>query len=331
MVKSGRRRVVWVLLTIVLIVGALALAVTYSIGTNGPKVLDTVDGIIGGSRDVELVHSHSLGEHPKQKLTVYQSTSDAGETGGKPVFLFVHGGGWRSGDIDDYGFLARGLAPEGYVVVLAGYRLGADGVFPAMLEDTAKAVAWTKANIGEHGGDPETIFISGHSAGAYNVVMLGLDRQWMGREGRDTSDIAGVIGMSGPYDFYPFARDSTQLAFGGASDPLATQPVNQARAGAPPMLLIQGEKDPLVRPRNAPLLAKAITDTGGKAETAMFADMAHNGPVLALASPWRRNRELIERINAFTEGVLKERSELPADGSNASSIDASVPVQGETG
>jgi len=323
--------VVWVLLFTVLIIGALALTVTYSIGTNGPKLLDTVDGIIGGSRDVELVHSHSLGEHPKQKLTVYRSASGVGEAAGKPVFLFVHGGGWRSGDIDDYGFLARGLVPEGYVVVLAGYRLGSDGAFPAMLEDTVKAVAWTKANIGDHGGDPEAIFISGHSAGAYNVVMLGLDRQWMGREGLDTSDIAGVIGMSGPYDFYPFARDSTQLAFGGASDPLATQPVNQARAGAPPMLLVQGEKDPLVRPRNAPLLAKAITDAGGKAETAMFPDMAHNGPVLALASPWRRNRELIERINTFTEEVSQEQSAQPFESSSVSGSDASVPVQGETG
>jgi len=319
---------VWMLLIIVLIVGALALALNYSIGRNGPKALDIVDNITGGSRDVELVHSQSLGGHTKQKLTVYRQTGSAADSGLKPVFLFVHGGGWRSGDIDDYGFLARGIAPEGYVVVLAGYRLGPDGIFPRMLEDTAKAAAWTKANISDFGGDPESIFISGHSAGAYNVVMLGLDRQWMGREGLDTADIAGVIGMSGPYDFYPFGRDSTQLAFGGASDPHSTQPINLARKDAPPMLLIQGEKDPLVRPRNAPVLAKAITAAGGRAETAMFAEMAHNGPVLALASPWRRNRELLDRINTFTKGVLEGRAAQPADGGGAG---ASVPVQGETG
>lgn len=319
---------VWVLLIIVLIIGALALAVNYSIGRNGPKVLDVADSIIGGSRDVELVHSQSLGDHQKQKLTVYRQIGEGQDTGSKPVFLFVHGGGWRSGDIDDYGFLARGIAPEGYVVVLAGYRLGPDGVFPNMLTDTAKAVAWTKANIGDHGGDPDTIFISGHSAGAYNVVMLGLDRQWMGREGLDTSDITGVIGMSGPYDFYPFGRDSTQLAFGGASDPLATQPINLARSDAPPMLLVQGEKDPLVRPRNAPVLAKAITEAGGQVETAMFADMAHNGPVLALASPWRRNRELLDRINTFTKEAVEKRAARPAEREQAG---ASVPIQGETG
>ena len=314
----------WALLIVVLVIAGIALALQYSIGQNGPKVLDIADRITGGSRDVALVHSESLGDHAKQKLTVYRSENDADDSPAKPVFLFVHGGGWRSGDIDDYGFLARGLVPEGYVVVLAGYRLGPDGVFPGMLDDTAKAVAWTKNNIAKYGGDPDAIFISGHSAGAYNVAMIGLDRQWMGREGLDTSDIAGVIGMSGPYDFYPFDSESTQLAFGGADDPLTTQPISFGRADAPPMLLVQGEKDTLVSPRHAPTLAKVVTDAGGQAETAMFAEMDHNAPILALASPWRRDRGHIEAIKTFTSTVLEARAQTTA------AAEASVPVQAES-
>ncbi|MXO91488.1 alpha/beta hydrolase [Pontixanthobacter aquaemixtae] len=310
----------WILFALVLLLAGVAVALQYSIGRNGPKVLDMVDSLTGGSRDVEMVHKESLGDHPKQKLAVYRSAAASSETGPKPVIIFVHGGGWRSGDIDDYGFLARGLVPEGYVVVLAGYRLNADGVFPAMLKDTAKAVAWTKNNIAKYGGDPETIFISGHSAGAYNVAMIGLDRQWLGREGLETSDIAGVIGMSGPYDFYPFDSESTKLAFGGADDPLTTQPIQFARADAPPMLLVQGEKDTLVSPRHAPTLVNAISDAGGTADTAMFANMDHNAPVLALASPWRRNREIIDAFNSFISEVLAARAVKPA---------ASVPVQAE--
>lgn len=319
----------WVLLIVALVIAGIALALRYSIGTNGPKVLDIADRITGGSRDVALVHSESMGEHPKQKLTVYRtetSTGDAADEGAKPVFLFVYGGGWRSGDVDDYGFLARGLAPEGYVVVLAGYRLGPDGVFPRMLEDTAKAVAWTKNNIAKFGGDPDSIFISGHSAGAYNVAMIGLDPQWLGREGMDTSEVAGVLGMSGPYDFYPFDAESTKLAFGGADDPLKTQPINFARNDAPPMLLIQGEKDTLVRPRNAHILAKVVTEAGGAAKPAMFDEMDHNGPILALASPWRRDRELIDAIKAFTDKVTNART-AKADAAEAPA--ASVPVQAE--
>jgi len=315
MARKGIRRMGWIALIIVLIVAAVALALQYSIGRNGPKVLDIVDRVTGGTRDVELVHSEKLGDHAKQKLTVYRTASDADDTALKPVMLFVYGGGWRSGDVDDYGFLARGLVPEGYIVVLMGYRLGPDGVFPAMLEDTAKGVAWTKNNIAKYGGDPDAIFISGHSAGAYNVAMIGLDRQWMGREGLDTNGIAGVIGMSGPYDFYPFDAESTKLAFGGADDPLTTQPVNFARDDAPPMLLVQGEKDTLVKPRNAPALKKVIDAVGGQADTAMFAEMDHNAPILALASPWRRDRELIDAIKAFTGKVLKDRAAAVNTGS----------------
>ena len=321
----------WIVLIIVLLVGAAALALANSIGTNGPKILDVVDRITGGSRDVQLVHTEQLGDHLKQKLTVYTATGEGVDSAPKPVFLFFYGGGWRSGDVDDYGFLARGLAPEGYVVVFGGYRLGPDGVFPAMLEDSAEVVAWTKANIAKYGGDPDAIFISGHSAGAYNVAMLGLDRQWLGREGLDTSDIAGVIGISGPYDFYPFTSESTKLAFGSAPDPLLTQPVNFAREDAPPMLLVQGEKDTLVKPRHAPALAKAVTAVGGQAKTAMFAEMDHNAPILALTSPWRRNRSMVEAIKTFTSETLAANgksakgaaSKMPQPGS------ASVPVQPE--
>jgi len=151
----------------------------------------------------------------------------------------------------------------------------------------------------------------------------------MGREGLDTSAIAGVIGMSGPYDFYPFDAESTKLAFGGAEDPLATQPMSFARADAPPMLLVQGEKDTLVGPRNARVLAKAITEAGGQAAPAMYADMAHNGPVLALASPWRRDRELIEAIKAFTSQILAAPTPATGTAADAGTEQASVPVQAE--
>jgi acetyl esterase/lipase len=116
------------------------------------------------------------------------------------------------------------------------------------------------------------------------------------------------------------------LAFGGADDPLATQPVNFARADAPPMMLVQGEKDTLVRSRTTHALAKMVAEAGGRIETAMFAEMDHNAPILALASPWRRDRELIEAIKAFTAKTLRNRIVL-TDAADATG--ASVPVQAE--
>ncbi len=313
----------WTVLGIVLVAGLAYAALQYSIGSNGPKVLDNVDRLTGGLRDVVLVHNQSLGTANAQKLAVYQPDLGLKNTQSDlPVFLFVHGGGWRSGDPADYGFVARGVAPEGFVVVLAGYRLGAEGVFPAMLEDTAKAIAWTKGNIARFGGDPDSIIIAGHSAGAYNVAMVGLDPQWLGNEGMSPSDLAGVVGLSGPYDFYPFDTESSKLAFGGAADPEGTQPVNFAREDAPPMLLIQGEKDTVVKPRNTNALAAALAAVGAKAEKAMFPEMDHNGPILALASPWRKNREMINIIDRFAKFSLRNRA--------AARVEASVPVQAET-
>ena len=68
--------------------------------------------------------------------------------------------------------MARTFAPEGFVVVNIGYRLMPDGAFPNMTEDTAKAVRWIKDNVGQSGGNPNAIFLMGHSAGAYNAVKV---------------------------------------------------------------------------------------------------------------------------------------------------------------
>lgn len=279
-------------LAALLVAGGLSLR--YAIARNGPAVVDTVDRLTGSERRVALVEQARFGDHPRHTVAVYR----AGQADAPlPVILFAHGGSWNSGDPADYGFVARGLAPEGFVVVLAGYRLHPEVQYPAMIEDTAAAVAWTRENIGRHGGDPDRIVLMGHSAGAYNVVMTALDRQWLGREGLDANALAGVIGLAGPYDFYPFDSDSTRASFGEAHYPQRTQPVSHARVDAPPLLA--GEADTTVKPRNTRALAMAMQQVGGAAQTGFYPGMDHADILLALASPWRRDRSVIDRIVAF--------------------------------
>lgn len=281
-------------LAALLVAGGLSLR--YAIARNGPAVVDTVDRLTGSERRVALVEQARFGDHPRHTVAVYR----AGQADAPlPVILFAHGGSWNSGDPADYGFVARGLAPEGFVVVLAGYRLHPDVQYPAMIEDMAAAVAWTRENIGRHGGDPDRIVLMGHSAGAYNVVMTALDRQWLGREGLDANALAGVIGLAGPYDFYPFDSDSTRASFGEAHYPQRTQPVSHARVDAPPLLLLAGEADTTVKPRNTRALAMAMQQAGGAAQTGFYPGMDHADILLALASPWRRDRSVIDRIVAF--------------------------------
>lgn len=296
MTARGRKR----MFSTIAVLAGLALAgwlgLQYAIARNGPAVVDLVDRITGSERRVAMVARSAYGNDPLQSVAVYRESDAAGPL---PVILFVHGGSWNSGSPADYGFVARGLAPEGFVVVLAGYRLHPEVHFPAMLEDTAAAVAWTRANVARHGGDPDRIVLMGHSAGAYNVVMTALDRQWLGREGLPEKAVAGVIGLAGPYDFYPFDSDSTRASFGEAPDPERTQPVNFVRADAPPLLLLTGEADTTVKPRNTRALAGAMAQAGGGAWTGFYPDKDHADILLTLASPWRRDRTVLDRVVTF--------------------------------
>lgn len=296
MAGKGRRRMISLVAGLAGLLLAGWLGLQYAIARNGPAVVDVVDRVTGSERQVALVERAAYGDDPHQTVAVYRT--GAGQEP-QPVILFVHGGSWNSGNPADYGFVARGLAPEGFVVVLAGYRLHPAVHFPAMLEDTAAAIAWTRENISRHGGDPGRIVLMGHSAGAYNVVMTALDRQWLGREGLPQDAVAGVIGLAGPYDFYPFDSDSTRASFGEAGDPLQTQPVNYARADAPPLLLLTGEADTTVKPRNTRALAQAMEQVGGAAQTGFYPGMDHADILLTLASPWRRDRTVLDRVTAF--------------------------------
>lgn len=301
------RIALWALgaLLLVVILGGVALQI--AIIRNGPAVLSAVDRLTGGARGVAQLAKLSTGDHPSQKVILWGPENRAAQAEPLPVLLFAHGGSWRSGDPEDYGFLARAFVPEGFLVALSGYRLvkeGApDGVYPAMLEDTAEAIVATREAVAQLGGDPDRIVVMGHSAGAYNVVMAGLEREWLAERGTDANGLRGVIGLSGPYDFYPFTSDSTIAAFGPASDPEATQAFNFVRGDAPPMLLVHGEKDTLVRPRNSRELAKLIETAGGQATLKLYPEMEHNDPLISFASPWRDQRDVVQTITAFAKDV----------------------------
>ncbi|NVD44529.1 alpha/beta hydrolase [Qipengyuania atrilutea] len=284
-----------------------------SVSQNGPAVLDRIDRLTGGNSNIERAARVSYGPHPAQTVAVYR---DPAASGPQPVILFVHGGGWHAGSPDDYGFAARNLAKEGFVVVLSGYRLYPDARFPAMLEDTADALQWTSENVTRYGGDADRIYLAGHSAGAYNAVMLALDPQWLEARGLSPDRIAGAIGIAGPYDFLPFDTDSTRNSFGEADNPEATQPIAFARGDAPPLLLMTGTEDTVVEPRNTKALAEAMEDAGGAVTTAYFEGMDHNRIIMALASPFSRDRRVLDAFGRFADETAAARTPEP-----------SVPVQ----
>src|SRR5690606_38778024 len=128
--------------------------------------------------------------------------------------------------------------------------------YPEFLEDNAQAVKWIEDNIASYGGDPTRFFLAGHSAGAYNAVMLALDGAFF-REYDVTIPIRAVAGISGPYNFYPFEYGQVHDAFGSAPNPEGTQPINLITAEAPPIFLASGTSDPIVRVQNSQAFAAA--------------------------------------------------------------------------
>ena len=302
----------WVIDIVVALVLLAALGLWIAVQRNGPAVLDMVDRIAGGSSGVELVHIASTGPSPQQQVRVFRP-DEAGD-GPLPVLVFIHGGSWASGDPADYGFVARNVAREGYVAVLGGYRLGEGGRYPGMLEDTAADIGWVYRNIARYGGDPERLMISGHSAGGYNAVQAVLDPQWLAVAGVPRDAIRGVIGLSGPYDFYPFDTESTRAAFGSAGAGPDSQPVNTVTPGAPPMLLIHGTDDTTVKLRNSKALAKALREAGNSVETLYLPGQNHADPLLRLARPWRRDARVFDAIMQFMDRA----------------VTTSVPVQPKT-
>lgn len=291
----SRRVLITLTLVAIPILGLVALQL--AIARDGAAVLAAIDRIAGGDREVELLEQARFGEDPAQKLSVWRKR---GAHPPMPVVVFIHGGSWSSGDPDSYGFVARNFAERGFLTVIAGYRLYPQVRYPAMLEDAAAAVAWAHGNAARLGGDPGRIWIMGHSAGAYNAIGIALDPSWLEAGGVPQYAIAGAVGLAGPYDFYPFDKESTRNSFGDAADPKATQPINHVRSDAPPVLLIAGEDDTTVKPRNTRALAKAIQAAGGMVESEIYPGMDHSDPLVALANPWRDRRPVMDRIMAFT-------------------------------
>jgi acetyl esterase/lipase len=280
----------------------LALAGASLSACSGLQTLNTVNALVPGDRGVRRVaQGEAFGGDARQTLDVYVPQSASGPT---PVLVFYYGGSWESGRRQDYTFIGEAFGARGFTVVIPDYRLVPQVRFPGFVEDGAKALGWVRTNIARLGGDPARIAIAGHSAGAYNALMLALDEQWLKAEQLPPSLIRAVVGIAGPYDFYPFDMKVTQNAFGAFADPQATQPIHFARANAPPALLAAGLKDTLVKPRNSEALASALWRKGARTELKLYPDLDHIDILLALSKPFRSEAPVLEDVVGFLKSAV---------------------------
>ena len=249
-----------------------------------------------GSR--KLASDVAYGPGARHKLDIYAPTATPTPGASWPVVCFIYGGSWSDGSRKHYDFVGRALAALGFVTVIADYRLLPEVEYPVFLDDGVAAVQWVVDNIAAHGGDPGRIALVGHSAGAYNAVMLALDPQYLQRHGL-LGHIRCVAGLSGPYDFFPFDGPISLRTFGAVPEPMATQPIHFVSPSAPPTFLATGGKDTLVHPRNSVALAKRLSVVGCIVEERHYPRLGHAGPLLALGRPARSIAPVLKELGAF--------------------------------
>jgi len=239
----------------------------------------------------------AYGDDPRQKLDVYVPRH---ALAGAPVVVFFYGGSWNSGSRDDYTFVGEALASRGIVAVVADYRLYPQVRYPLFLEDSARAVAWTRTHIREFSGNAQRMYLMGHSSGGYNAAMLALDANLLGAVGMSPKDLRGWIGLAGPYDFLPIENPDVRPVFFWPLSPPQSQPINHVSRGAPPALLIAASRDDLVDPaRNTAGLARKMRKVGVSVQDLYYSRPSHITLVATLSRPLRGLAPMLDQVVGF--------------------------------
>ncbi|MDR1005163.1 MAG: serine hydrolase [Prevotellaceae bacterium] len=184
------------------------------------------------TQDISYTASQDAYAQARCKLDVYYP---AGLTDA-PTVVWFHGGGLTSGSK----FIPEQLKKSGMIVIGVNYRLLPKAPVDSCLDDAAAAVAWAFHNVRKYGGDPQKIFVSGHSAGGYLTAMIGLDKQWLRKYDIDADSIAGLIPFSGQVVSHYAYRQMHDI---GALQPTIDRyaPLFHVRKDAPPLVLITGD------------------------------------------------------------------------------------------
>jgi acetyl esterase/lipase len=250
--------------------------------------------------DANIEHGLVYADRDRGKLDVYIPRRRLAHA---PVAVFIYGGSWQSGEKALYRFVGVALASRGIVTVIADYRVYPQVVYPEFLRDNAEAVAFAKRHAADWGGDPDRLFLIGHSAGAYNAVMLATDPRWLAGVGLDPRrDIAGVVGLAGPYDFLPLRDNTLKVIFGPESGRPDTQPINHIDPDAPPMRLVAGDRDTVVDPGNSIRMAAAVQARGGRASAHLYPKLGHVGLLTSVSGLFRCRGPVLNDIDAFVNG-----------------------------
>lgn len=236
-------------------------------------------------------------EQQRCKLDVYLPTEGIKDFA---TIVWFHGGAIQSGDKTS-GIavaLAKRFAGDSVAVASVNYRLHPKVEFPAYLDDAAAALAFVRREIVKHGGSPERVFVSGHSAGGYLTAMIGIDARYLGRHGLKLSDIAGLMPVSGQMITHSTVRQERGIP---RTRPIidAAAPAFHVRKDAPPFLNIVGSRDLPARAEENRYFVAAMKATGHQDVTYLEVDGRDHGTIASrIAEP---DDAVAKAMTAFIE------------------------------
>jgi arylformamidase len=154
--------------------------------------------------------------HERHVLDIY--TPDKASEKPLPVMFWIHGGGWQAGDKGDVALKPKVLTERGFVFVSTNYRLLPNVAMEDLIADVAKSLGWVYKHIARYGGDPERIFLGGHSAGAQLAALICIDDRYLKREGVSFEVLKGCVPVDG--DTYDIPKiimtaEHRQTLYGG--------------------------------------------------------------------------------------------------------------------
>jgi acetyl esterase/lipase len=247
-----------------------------------------------------ITNDLTYGEQPWQRLDVYPN----GSLAKAPVALFLYGGGWDSGRKGQYLFAAEAFVKRGYTVVVPDYIKYPNGTFPSFVKDAAKAFEWTKKHISEYNGNPDNVFIVGHSAGAHIGALLATDNRYLSDVGYTKSDIRGFAGLAGPYGFTPKAAKYVAI-FKPASNYPKMKAMNFIDGTEPPTLLAHGMSDKVVGVLNKDTLLDKLNAAGVKTHDIEYPGVSHVGILLKLHPWFDAKHQVADDIDAFFKPLIR--------------------------
>lgn len=238
-------------------------------------------------RSLDVLYANVPGVDPNLlSLDLYMPVS----IGKYPVVVMIHGGGWRTGDKRSPGVAADKadyFVGQGYVFVSINYRLSPAVQHPVHVEDVATALAWLSDHLAEYGGDPERMFVMGHSAGAHLAALVATDARRLKAVGKDLDIIRGVVPLDSEALDLPRHQGEFRLGRGlsdvytqafGPSGPgwrdASPQYHVSAGKGIPPFLILHTERRESVGEISRDF-AKALTAAGSPSQAIGYPGKTH--------------------------------------------------------